>query len=164
MSLCAAVRASLQSLRDDGGASLVEFAVSAAVLLMMIFAIIQVSLALYAYNYVSDAAREATRYAMVRGTACTGMPDCNADAATIQTFVRSVQYPGIDKNNLTAAAHWFRASQSAPTTWTVECAVQCAQPGNAVQVQVTYTYPLYVPFWKDSSVNISSVSQVVISN
>ena len=56
-----------QICRDDSGASLVEFTVSAAVLFMALFGIIQCSLGLYAYNYVSDAAREGTRYAMVRG-------------------------------------------------------------------------------------------------
>ena len=152
---------------DESGASLVEFTVSAAVLFMALFGIIQCSLGLYAYNYVSDAAREGTRYAIVRGTKCSAPPmtNCQATQADIQTYLRGFQYPGIDVNNLTATANWYSASATTPTTWAA-CGTgnACKVPGNAVQVQVRYTFPLRIPYWKNSSVSIASISQMVISN
>jgi Flp pilus assembly protein TadG len=53
---------------DETGSSLVEFALSSTVLLMAIFGVLDCSCALYADHYVANAAREATRYAMVRGS------------------------------------------------------------------------------------------------
>ena len=54
--------------RCEEGATLVEMAlVCAFIVIPMLFGIIEVSLALYSYNFVTDAAREATRYAVVRG-------------------------------------------------------------------------------------------------
>jgi len=151
---------------DDSGASLVEFTVSAAVLFMALFGIIQCSLGLYAYNYVSDAAREGTRFAIVRGARCTApMTGCLATEADIQTYLRGYQYPGIDANNLLVTANWYTASATTPTTWT-SCGTGngCKVPGNAVRVQVKYTFPLRIPYWKNASVSIASVSQMVISN
>ena len=147
---------------EDTGATLVEFALSVSILMMMLFGIIQACFALYACNYVSDAAREATRYAIVRGSACTGMPDCGATQAQIQTYVSSLTYPGINANNVTVTATWLSLNSTPPTAWTA-CAGQCDAPGNAVQVQVTYPFPLSIPFWKKSTVNLNSTSQAVIS-
>src|SRR6476659_7718911 len=72
--------------RGEEGGSLVEMAlVCAFVVIPMLFGIIEVSLALYSYNFVTDAAREATRYAIVRGPeSCTiapTFPDCNLSPA-----------------------------------------------------------------------------------
>ena len=57
-------------MRDERGSSMVEFALGASLLFMVVFGIIAMALALYTYNVVSEAAREATRYAIVRGSAC----------------------------------------------------------------------------------------------
>lgn len=151
--------------QDESGAAIIEFAVSASVVFMVLFGIIQCCLALYSYNYVSDAARVATRYASVRGASCTGMPDCSITGAQIQTLLRGMTYPGINANNLTASANWYTASASPPTTWT-SCGTTtaCKVPTNAVRVQVTYAFPLDIPFWNSGTVNISSASQEVISN
>ncbi|MGA8089648.1 MAG: TadE family protein [Terracidiphilus sp.] len=51
--------------------AIVEMAVVRSLLFVVLFGIIELSLAMYTYNYVSDAAREATRYAIVRGSSCT---------------------------------------------------------------------------------------------
>jgi Flp pilus assembly protein TadG len=147
------------------GAAIIEFAVAASVAFMVLFGIIQCCLALYSYNYVSDAARVATRYASVRGSSCDKLPDCAVTGAQLQTLLRGVSYPGINSNNLTATANWFSASPSQPTTWS-SCGTStaCKAPGNAVYVQVTYAFPLNIPFWQNASLNISSASQEVITN
>lgn len=148
---------------DDAGATIVEFAVASSALFMLLFGIIQACLALYTYNYVSDAARVCTRYASVRGSSCSGMPDCNATGAQIQTYLRSIPYPGINSSDLNASAAWYSASATQPTTWTA-CGTQCNAPGNAVAVQVTYAFPLHIPFWANATVDLSSTSQTVIYN
>jgi len=148
---------------DESGSAIVEFGVSAAVLLLVVFGIVQCAMALYVYNYVGDAARAGTRYAIVRGGSCTGMPDCDAQQSDIQTYLRGIQYPGINSSNLNVTVTWYSASTSEPTTWTA-CAGQCNAPGNAVQVQVSYAFPLNIPFWKNGAITMQSSSQMVISN
>lgn len=158
-----ALKASAQVFLADRGSALVEFALSSVVVMMSMFGLIQCCLALYSYNFVSDASRSATRYAVVRGSNCSGMPDCGITAAQLQTWVQQNAYPGINPSKLTASVTWFSASATQPTTWTV-CGSQCNAPGNAIKVQVTYAFPLNIPFWKNSNINLTSTSQMVISN
>jgi Flp pilus assembly protein TadG len=65
---------------ERGAATLLEAAFSMAILLALFMGIVDFSRALYAYHFVSHAAREATRYASVRGTTFTGT------ACTAPTF------------------------------------------------------------------------------
>lgn len=149
--------------RDEEGSTLVEFALSASMLFAMLFGIIGISFGFYSYNFVSDAAREATRWAIVRGSSCSILSGCGASSSDIQTYVRSLGYPGITANSLTVTSTWLSASSTQPTTWTA-CASTCNAPGNAVQVQVKYAFALDIPFFRDNALNISSTSQMVISN
>jgi len=67
----------------EAGNALVEFAVSMVVILTLLFGIIDVGRALYAYDWVSNAARLGTRFAMVRGSSCSqllgGCPAIQSD-------------------------------------------------------------------------------------
>ena len=105
-------------LLDAEGATLVEMALSASVLFVILFGIIEVCMGLYSYNLVSEAARQATRYAAVRGTnSCTyatkTFPDCNLNPTTagnaIQTYVRGLGFPYSSQMNATAT--WWTAVQ-----------------------------------------------------
>jgi Flp pilus assembly protein TadG len=141
-------------LREEEGATLLEFGFSSAVLFSCLFGLFGLCGALYSYNFVADAAHDATRYVMVRGSACTGFSDCDIKtSAPVQTYVRSLGYPGIVSGNLTAAASW--SGSNTPIN----------APGNTVTVTVTYTYPLRIPFWKQSGriLSLTSTSQMTIS-
>jgi hypothetical protein len=177
--------------RDEEGGSLVEMAlVSAFIFLPTIFAIIEVSFAVYSYNYVAHMARLATRYAAVRGSfSCaiqSNFSDCNlgpgggsnpttADASTaLQNYVQSYRYPGINLGNVTVTATWWTADVTNPgtgafssTKWDIACtsttAGVCNPPTSAVKVTVTYPYPLNIPFWKQVTIPMSSTSEMVIN-
>jgi Flp pilus assembly protein TadG len=156
-------------LRDCEGSAMVEFAVSCLILIPIFFGFIETCLAFYTYNFVSDAAREASRYAMVRGSSsCANLPsppglkDCGfTTSAPLQTYVQGLGYPGLNKNNLVVTVSWLRASTTLPTTWTTTCI--CNQPGNQVRVQVRYNFPIGIPFWRVTTISIGSVSSMVIS-
>jgi Flp pilus assembly protein TadG len=153
-------------LRRSDGAAIVEFAVSCIILIPMLFGFIEVCLAFYTYNFVSDAAREATRYAIVRGsTSCANTPllaNCGITTSPqIQSYVQGLGYPGLTPGNLTATLSFLRASTTTPTTWTVTCA--CPQPGNQVKVVVRYNFPIGIPFWKSATISIGSASSMVIA-
>ena len=56
--------------RDERGATIIEFAFVLVISLVLIFAIIDFARALYSFHFISEAAREATRFAAVRGGGC----------------------------------------------------------------------------------------------
>jgi Flp pilus assembly protein TadG len=140
-------------------------AICSAVLLSMLLGIIQLCLALYCYHYVADAAREATRWAIVRGsTSCSNTPNltnCNATSAQIQTYVRGLGYPY--SGGLVATTKWCQASATKPTTWAACSAATANTPGNQVQVQVQYSFPFGVLFVNIGNLSVSSTSQMVIA-
>jgi Flp pilus assembly protein TadG len=152
----------------EAGAALVETALSAAVMFSVLIGLFEVCLAMYTFTYVSDAAREATRWAMVRGsTSCTNsssnLPGCGATSAQIQAYVDSLQYPAMNASNLTVTVSYLVVSTSSGSAvWSACVTSPCNVPGNEVRVQVKYQLPLYIPFWRDSSVQIGSTSTMVI--
>ncbi len=142
----------LKALACECGANLVEFALSCAILFSMLFGILQLSLALYTYNYVSEAAREGARWAMVRGsTSCTNTPSltsCNASASAIQTYVQGLGYPGMSSGSVTVTPTWPNGNNS---------------PGNTVKVQVQCQFALSIPFVSARTINLAGTSTMVIS-
>jgi Flp pilus assembly protein TadG len=158
-------------LREDG-ASVIEMAFASVVLLSMLFGIFAISFALYTYHYISDAAREGSRYAIVRGSAsCANssnlLTNCGATSTQIQTYVQDLGYPGIDAaNKMTVTSTWYTASSSGTpptTTWSLCSTGTCNAPGNIVKVQVTYAFPLGIPFYGSRALSMTSTSQMVIS-
>jgi len=152
-----------QASTGEQGSAIVEMAVVSSLLFAVLFGIIELSLAMYTYNYVSDAAREATRYAIVRGSSCTQLTNCGVTSAQIQSYVQGLGYPGMNSANTTATATWYSPSSAPPITWTA-CGTPCNAAGDAVQVKVTYSFPLSVPFVPKSTLSLHSTSLMVIAN
>jgi Flp pilus assembly protein TadG len=158
------------ALHEDGG-SLVEMALSCLILIPVLFGIIQLSIGLYCYHYAADAAREATRWAIVRGSTCNllfGSGYCSptsgkgtgADGNDIAQYVKSLGYPY--SANVTTTAKWCTNGGAIPATWTSCSTTQNNLPGNQVQVTVSYSYPLIIPFLRSNTINLSSVSSMTI--
>jgi Flp pilus assembly protein TadG len=157
---------------SEEGSSLVEMAVAASTMMAMLLGIFELSLGLYGFHFASDAAREATRFAMVRGSNCglyinkaycspTDANTTGADSGDIQAFVTNLGYPYA--SHMTATTNWYTASSTTPTTWATKCASgTCNAVGNMVQVQVTWAYPLNIPFLSAKTINITSTSAMVI--
>jgi Flp pilus assembly protein TadG len=153
----------LRPARSENAATLVELALSVSILLSLIFGMIAFCMALYSYNYICNAARAGTRFAIVRGSSCPGniVPSaCPATQADVQAYIQNLGYPGIytDSNHLFVTATWPDSGPSCTPS-----AVPCNNPGNLVQVKVTYLFPLQLPFISTSTLTLSSTSQMVIS-
>jgi Flp pilus assembly protein TadG len=149
--------------RSEEGASLVEMAlVFAFIVCPILFGIFEFSIALYAYNFVNVAARQATRYASVRGVesciiaAPAQFPDCNVNPAgssyptstsgttTLQTYVRNLAYPGINTNNLTVTATWLsKQVNNGVTTWSNAAPSTCG--GASAPYTDAYGQPCNTP-------------------
>jgi Flp pilus assembly protein TadG len=140
-------RAGTRRVCAEDGSSLVEFAFSFTILCAMLIGIMEMALCFYTYVFVSETAREATRYASVRGSACTGFSDCGITQAQLADFVKNLRYPAIDPNALNVNANWVSSNS----------------PGNPVKVTVSYQFPLAVPFVFSNTWTLTSTSQMVIS-
>jgi Flp pilus assembly protein TadG len=134
-------------LTGQEGTELFEFALVLIVLLTLIFGVMDFSRGLYTYHYLSNAAREGTRYAIVRGSACSGFPpsECPVSAEQVEAHVKS-NTPGIDPMALNVT-----------TTWTPN-----NNPGSTVKVEVTYDYKFIFPLLP-TTIGMKSSSQMVIS-
>jgi Flp pilus assembly protein TadG len=157
-----------QQLEDsECGSAVLETALSMIVLLTFLFGIMESCLMLYTYHFISEAAREGTRYAVVRGStagpACTapGQATCQAqggnDTGDIATYVKGLSFPGIDPSHMTVNSAW--SVYTGGTT----CGTPCNSPGNLVTVTVIYNFPLTIPFVPARTFALSSTSAMVIS-
>ena len=124
------------------GQATVEFGMTAVVFFLLLFAIMNFSLAVYAYNQVSYAAREGTRYAAVRG-ATAPTPAGSDDVAQ---FVKS-ESAGLNAGNMIVN-----------TTWSPD-----NNPGSFVKVDVQYTFNFVMPFVTLPQLSLESTSQLVIT-
>jgi Flp pilus assembly protein TadG len=173
-----------RGLLQNEGATLVEVAVAASIYFSLFFGIIETCLALYTFNFVADAAREGSRYAIVRGAnSCnvsSTFSNCNllptkitsSTNNPILTYIESVHYPGLNASNLSATVTWWVASQNAngQTSWTTACTAAtdangnpCNNVGNAVKVVVTYKFPWSIPWLPNGTLSVNSTSEMMIS-
>ena len=166
--------------RRDRGAALVEYAFVVIFFLSLLFGISAFGHALFAYHHINEAAKEATRYAAVRGLNCSGDGSCVAGnsasgtagpttQADVQAYVLAISPPSIDPAKIVTTATWPGPS-SPPLCFhdvtmpggTVVTKVPNNSPGCTAQVQVQYTYTFMFPLISTTSINMSSASEMVI--
>jgi Flp pilus assembly protein TadG len=145
--------------RGEEGAAIVEMAFSMIILLSVMIGLIETCLALYNYHYVSDAAREGSRYAIVHGSTCaiSGV-SCTKNTTQIQTYVRGLGYPGVNTSNLTVTTTY-----SAYPAGGTCVAAGCNGPGDLATVVAQYTFHLVIPFVNSQTLNMTSTSSMVIA-
>lgn len=145
---------------EEAGGSLVEFALSCSLQCLLIFGMMQTALAVYSFHFISEAAREASRYASVRGSSCTSFASaCPAQDSDVQNYVQTLSYPGITPANLLATTVW----SSFPSKTACSPSSTCNNPGDLVTVTVTYSFPYSVPFLPSYLWTATSTSALVIS-
>lgn len=141
--------------RGECGASLPETAIVMAVVLALLFAIIDFGRAMYTYASVAQLARQAARWAIVRGAQCTQLDHCDAVSADVQTYVQGQSMGVMNASNITANASW--PPSGCPT------GLSAKSPGCIVIVTVSYPFNFMLPFLPTSQFVMSSTSQMVIS-
>jgi Flp pilus assembly protein TadG len=143
----------------ERGTSMLESSVMISVLLVMMFGIVGFGNALYTYHFVSNTAREATRWASVRGATCGGLPDgCPAADTDVNAYVQNLSTGiGLDPTKVTTTTTWV-----APPNNLAACVSQHNSPGCVVKVQVQYSFQFLFPLLP-SGFTMQSTSQMVIS-
>lgn len=167
----------IRRIAGEEGSSLVEMAICCLVLMPLMFGVIEFSLGMYAYHFISEAAREGSRYAMVRGSkSCSNAPSLDnactvldsstgqtgASGDNIKSYVKSLGFPFANQLSVSTTWRSYSADLNGHATWTA-CGSACNIPGNQVQVTVTDSFPIAVPYWKKVTIPLSSSSTMVIS-
>ena len=127
---------------DIAGQATVEFAMTAVVFFLLTFGVLNFSMAIYAYNLVSYAAREGSRYASVRGSSAPSP----AAASDVASFVKG-ETSGLNPANMTVSTSWNPDNN----------------PGSFVRVEVQYQFSFMMPFLSLPQVSMASASQLVIT-
>ena len=147
-----------QRLGAETGSGLIEYALIFMLFMTMILGIADFGRLLYAFHFVSNTARDATRWAAVNGATCNLDSSCVAPATTgdIQNHVTQNVPAGIDSSKLVAKAK-FTSTTANCTTPNVNYS-----PGCNVDVVVTYTFNFVFPFVSSKALTLSSESTTVI--
>jgi Flp pilus assembly protein TadG len=158
------------------GATLVEFAMVLMLLLTLVFGIMAFGHALYAYHFVNNTAKEATRWAAVNGSTCGNDNSCNgtnpmnngpASKADIDTYVQTRVPLGINPTKVTTTV--CGVSGGSPVVCAASPTNICTTatpnaPGCTVQVQVTYQFSFLFPLMPAGPLSISSTSQMIVAH
>jgi Flp pilus assembly protein TadG len=134
------------------GQTYAEFMMVVLPTISPIFGVFSFGMIIYTYTFLSNAARDAVRYAIVHGSKSSSP----ATGDTLQTYVRN-EAKGINASSISVTSCW---NPQAPPN---QCpgATGNNSPGNVVSVSVLYSYhPLY-PF-SNVTLPLTSSAQMVI--
>lgn len=150
--------------RAQTGTALVEFAFIFIVLITLIFGIMSFGHMLYAYHFINNEAKEATRWASVNGSNCGIDSSCNgagymnngpASAADINTYVQNHVPAGIDPTKVTISACGVAGGAACAASTPQVCTAAVGTGASVIgptpnypgcTVQVTVSYPFQFPF------------------
>jgi Flp pilus assembly protein TadG len=163
----------------ERGSTILEFGLVAIAFLALFFGIVDFGRALYTYHFVTNAAREATRWASVRGSKCQlpATDGCPAGPTEIANYLGTITPSGVSTNYVVTATWPHIGPGTDPTNG---CSTGAPQnnPGCLVQVQITYPFSFIFPLMPSSicssiqnqqgqtitaNICMTSTSQMVIS-
>jgi hypothetical protein len=151
-------------LRSNKGAVLLEYAFIFIMFLTLIFGICGFGHALFVYHSIDHVAREATRYAAVRGATCSNDNSCTTNnsasgisgpttTADVEAFVAGITPPSINSSTFSYNICGVSDSGVCAASPTIcSSAVSgvgpwpAGSPGCVVSVQVGYPYTFIFPF------------------
>jgi len=128
-----------------------------AVLLALLFGIIDFGRATYTYAFVAQLARQGARWAIVRGSQCTVLDHCNAGQPQIQSYVQGLSEGATKASSIGVTASWGNCPPGSSGN----------APGCTVTVSVTYPFSFMLPYLPKTGglmiMNMTSASQMVVS-
>jgi Flp pilus assembly protein TadG len=157
----------------EKGSSLLEVALTISIVMTTIFGILICSLLFYADHFVSNAAAEAVRYAIVRGSSWNGAAcaasytaNCTATASSVSTYVSSIVPPGISAGSVAVVTRWPGTTPAGSACDTYDAATGVYSgtnnPSCSVVVTVNYSFRFLFPFFPAHSATLSSTAAAAI--
>ena len=146
------VRVSTARTRRSQGSTLVEFAMVAFLVIIVLLSVVEMSRMMLTYTTVANSARAAARYAVVHGASRTG------------TGTNGPSGPGANPTEvLLVATNFAKAGLLQPASLTVNVTYPAGTNvvGSAVEVAVSYAYTPFVGLLP-LSVSLSNTSRGVI--
>ena len=137
------------AVQNDDGSSLVEFSATLGLLMSFVYVLMQISMALYTYGMISECAREATRYASVRGSTCqtSSSSSCTATTTSVSTYATGRGFPNIGGSTLSATTTYPDGNEA---------------PGSRVKVTITYPYTVSLPLVPKKTISLQVSSEMYI--
>jgi Flp pilus assembly protein TadG len=130
--------------RHRKGQTVAEFAITATVLMLLIFGIIDMAILIYNYNTACSAAREAVRYAIVHS------PTGPNPATTAQIQQVAINYaPAL---NL--------ASSDITVSWPADSNIPSQDDA---KITISHNYKLNIPLVPALNLTLTSTSQMLVS-
>lgn len=138
--------------RGDRGQAQVEFVLSIFFVLLTVFGIFELSMFIYTYSVLSDAAKEGVRYAVVHGSSntspsgpgSTSAIDGAAGTGIVKTYA---QYSLHDTTQMHVTVSYPDSTNLAP---------------NRVQVQVSYVYQPFLGFgWPSATIYANAEGRII---
>lgn len=135
---------------EQRGQAAVEFAFVVVVLMILLVSILELTMFIYTYATLSDAAKEGVRYAAVHGSSGTGSVEADNCGSAIAT--------GVPATVLTYASLSLHKLSSGNVS--VDCP-NGNTPGSVVQVSINYPYqPLFGLNWATVRVSATSAGSI----
>lgn len=157
----------LTFLLAEDGSNLVELALSLSVLLSVVMGVIGMSTLAYTKQFVTLSARQAARYAAVRGStfsaqACSSSTayGCQAAATDVSAYVNSLMPVGLTTSKTAVKTTWPGLTGSGLGCLTLN---GNNSPGCVVQVTVSYSFSYGLPFLPTGATTLQSTSTMPIS-
>jgi hypothetical protein len=138
----------------EDGSALIETAASLPVLFVFLFCFMELCMAFYSYDMISESAREGTRYAMLLSSACTNSSGatCTSTATQVNTYVSGLGWPNLAGGTMTVSTTYKTPAGGVGTNLVSDFVV----------VQITYVFPIAMPFVPKNSITLKSTSQMPI--
>jgi hypothetical protein len=90
----------------------------------------ELCLAFYSHDMISEAAREGSRYAIYHGATCptSASPTCEATATQVNSYVTGLGWPNLAGGAMTVATTYPNGNENV---------------GSLVQVKITYVFAIH---------------------
>jgi Flp pilus assembly protein TadG len=138
---------------EDGG-SMIEFALVSTAMMSFVMVVMQLCLAFYSFGMITDCAREATRWAITRGSTCqtSALASCTTTTTAISNYAKGLGYPNIGGGTMTVTTTF-------PDTY--NSVANCETPSVCrVMVTITYSVPIKLPLVPKNAISLSTASQM----
>jgi Flp pilus assembly protein TadG len=128
------------------GSSLPETVIIMICFLALMFGLMDFGRLVYTYAWLFDIGQKAQRWAIVRGSNCTKLNECQLTAAELKAYIQD---------------HAFGIPLSGFTTLS---AIPGTTPGTRVTIYMDYTFNWMFPFMPKNPVLMSTTSRGTTSN
>jgi Flp pilus assembly protein TadG len=151
--------------RGEAGQALIEFALVAVFLVLLVVGFLDLVLMLHTYNVLADSAKEGVRYAIVHGSANTSPsgPGCHAQCAAACNAICGAVGTGVVKTYAQASLH-----DTTKMTVLVDYdppggnnGANCNKSPCLVSVTVTYPYKFFDLGWTSINVNAAAQGRII---